>query len=159
MSIIAHLGQELPPELSNDLRLRTLGNKEILTKSQIWVETSGGDIAQCPVPAPEAQLRQQQPKNTQKYIFLPPSSFTAPPMLLQISRAGPQASQPMSPTPPPRTPPLPITGNKGIVTPQGMGFTNFKILLSRGGRNCASFQWKRFLFLPGSHCFCLFHCA
>ena len=145
--------------MSNDLRLRTFGNKEILTKSQIWVDTSGGDIAQCPVPAPEAQLQQEQQKKYAKVHFPSPSSFTAPPILLQIPRAGPQVSQPTSPTPPPHTPLPPITGNKGIVTPQGMGFTNFKILLSRCGRSCASFQWKRFLFFPGSHCFCLFHCA
>ena len=30
---------ELPQELPNNLRLRILGNKKILGKSQIWVET------------------------------------------------------------------------------------------------------------------------
>ena len=30
---------ELPHELPNDLRLRILGNKEILGKSQIWMQT------------------------------------------------------------------------------------------------------------------------
>ena len=39
ISSIAKLVYELPPELPNDLRLRILGNQEILEKSQIWVET------------------------------------------------------------------------------------------------------------------------
>ena len=39
ISIIANLAYELPHELSNDLRLWILGNKEMLEKSQIWVET------------------------------------------------------------------------------------------------------------------------
>ena len=30
---------ELPHELANNLRLRILGKKEILTKSEIWVKT------------------------------------------------------------------------------------------------------------------------
>ena len=29
----------MPHELPNDLRLRIIGNKEILGKSQIWVKT------------------------------------------------------------------------------------------------------------------------
>ena len=36
---IANLVQELPHELPNDLRVRILGNIEILGKPQIWVET------------------------------------------------------------------------------------------------------------------------
>ena len=36
MSSIANLVYELPHELPNDLRLRILGNKEILGKSQTW---------------------------------------------------------------------------------------------------------------------------
>ena len=39
MFSVANLVYELPHELPNDLRLRILGNKEILGKSQIWVET------------------------------------------------------------------------------------------------------------------------
>ena len=39
VSGIANLVYELPHELPNGLRLRILGNKEILRKSQIWVET------------------------------------------------------------------------------------------------------------------------
>ena len=39
VSSTANLGCEFPHELPNDLRLRILGNKEILEKSQIWVET------------------------------------------------------------------------------------------------------------------------
>ena len=39
ISSIANLVYELPHELPNDLRLRILRNKEILGKSQIWVET------------------------------------------------------------------------------------------------------------------------
>ena len=38
MSSVANLVYELPHELPNDLRLRILGNKEILGKSQILVE-------------------------------------------------------------------------------------------------------------------------
>ena len=39
MSNIANLLYELPNELPNNVRLRILENKEILGKSQIWVET------------------------------------------------------------------------------------------------------------------------
>ena len=39
LSSIANMVYELPHKLPNDLRLRILGNKEILGKSQIWVET------------------------------------------------------------------------------------------------------------------------
>ena len=39
ISSIANMVYELPHELPNDLRLRILGNKEILGKSRIWVET------------------------------------------------------------------------------------------------------------------------
>ena len=39
ISSIANLLYELPHELLNDLRLMILGNKEILGKSQILVET------------------------------------------------------------------------------------------------------------------------
>ena len=39
ISSIANLVYELPHGLSNDLRFRFLGNKDILGKSQIWVET------------------------------------------------------------------------------------------------------------------------
>ena len=39
ISSIANLVYELPHELPNDLRLRVLGNKEILGESQISVET------------------------------------------------------------------------------------------------------------------------
>ena len=39
VSSISNLVYELPHELPNDLRLRILGNKEILGKSQNWVET------------------------------------------------------------------------------------------------------------------------
>ena len=38
ISSIAKLVYELPHELPNDLRLGILGKKEILEKSQIWVE-------------------------------------------------------------------------------------------------------------------------
>ena len=69
ISSIANLVHELPNELPNDLRLRILGNKAILGKSQIWVETQ--PIAQSP---PEIKLWQQQSKNTQKQI----SNFSCP---------------------------------------------------------------------------------
>ena len=39
MSSISNLVTWLPHELPNDLRLKTVGNKEILGKSQIWVKT------------------------------------------------------------------------------------------------------------------------
>ena len=39
VSSIANLVYKLPHELPNELRLRILGNKEMLGKSQIWVET------------------------------------------------------------------------------------------------------------------------
>ena len=39
MSSIANLVYEFPHEWPNDLRLAILGNKEILRKYQIWVET------------------------------------------------------------------------------------------------------------------------
>ena len=39
ISSIANLVYELPHKLPNNLRLRILGNKEILGKSQIWMET------------------------------------------------------------------------------------------------------------------------
>ena len=39
MSSIANLVYEFPHEWPNDLRLGILGNKEILRKYQIWVET------------------------------------------------------------------------------------------------------------------------
>ena len=39
ISSIANLVHELPHELLNHLRLMILGNKEILGKSQNWVET------------------------------------------------------------------------------------------------------------------------
>ena len=32
------IAYEMPHELSNDLRLRTLGNSEIVEKTQKWVE-------------------------------------------------------------------------------------------------------------------------
>ena len=40
ISSIANLVYKLPHESPNDLRLRILGNKEVLGQSQIWVETS-----------------------------------------------------------------------------------------------------------------------
>ena len=39
ISSIAKLISGLPHELPHDLRLGTLGNKEILGEPQIWVET------------------------------------------------------------------------------------------------------------------------
>ena len=39
ISSISNLVYELPHELPNDLRLRILGNKKILGKSQVCVET------------------------------------------------------------------------------------------------------------------------
>ena len=39
VSSIANLVYELPHEFPTDLRLRILGNKEILRKSKIWEKT------------------------------------------------------------------------------------------------------------------------
>ena len=39
ISSITNLVHELPHELLNELRLRILGNQEILEKYQMWVET------------------------------------------------------------------------------------------------------------------------
>ena len=39
VSSIANLVYKLPHELPNELRVRILGNKEMLGKSQVWVET------------------------------------------------------------------------------------------------------------------------
>ena len=39
ISSITNLVHELPHELPNDLRLRILGNQEILEKCQMWVQT------------------------------------------------------------------------------------------------------------------------
>ena len=39
ISSIANLVYELPHEFLNNLKLKILGNKAILEKSQIWVET------------------------------------------------------------------------------------------------------------------------
>ena len=67
ISSIANLIYELPHELPNYLRLRILGKKQILGKSQIWVETSR-------VPPPDIKLWPEQSKNTQKQI----SNFSYP---------------------------------------------------------------------------------
>ena len=65
----ANLLYELPYELPNDLRLRILGNKEILGKSQIWVETFS---------PPEINFgsSSQKTRKSRQQNFLVLSSFT-----------------------------------------------------------------------------------
>ena len=53
ISSIANLVYEFPHELQNNSRPRILGNKEILGKCQIWLET-----ASCPVSLPKIKLWQ-----------------------------------------------------------------------------------------------------
>ena len=74
MSSIANLVYELPHMFPNNLRLRTLGNKEILGKFKIWVETWP-----CPQPAFQKlnfvnSFQKKTKKKTQKLI----SDFSRP---------------------------------------------------------------------------------
>ena len=59
----------MPHELANDLRLRILGNKEMLGKSQIWVETLPS--AQSPFQKLNFGNSSQKTRKSRYQIFLP----------------------------------------------------------------------------------------
>ena len=63
---------EFPHKLPNDLRLRILGNKEILGKSQIWVEPS----AQSPFQKLNFGSSSQKTCKSRYQTFLVLPSFT-----------------------------------------------------------------------------------
>ena len=73
ISSIANLIYELPHEMPNDLRLRVLGNKEILGKSQIWVETKPS--TQSPFSKLNFGSSIQTTRKSRYQIFLALSSF------------------------------------------------------------------------------------
>ena len=64
----------MPHELANDLRLRILGNKEMLGKSQIWVETLPS--AQSPFQKLNFGNSSQKTRKSRYQIFFALSSFT-----------------------------------------------------------------------------------
>ena len=74
MSSVANLVYELPHELPNDLRLRILGNKEILGKSQILVEIQPS--AQSPFHKLNFGNSSQKTHKSRYQTFLFLSSFT-----------------------------------------------------------------------------------
>ena len=74
ISSIANLVHELPHELPNDVRLRIWGNKEILGKSQIWVETQPS--AQSPFQKLNFGSNSQKTRKSGYRTFLVLSSFT-----------------------------------------------------------------------------------
>ena len=74
ISCIANLVYELPHELPNDLRLKTLGNKEILRKSQIWVQTQPS--AQSPFQKLNFGNSSPKTRKSRYQTFLVLSSFT-----------------------------------------------------------------------------------
>ena len=74
ISSIANLVYELPHELPNDLRLRILGNKEILGKSRIWVETL--PTAQSPLQKLNSGSSSQKIRKSRYLTLLALSSFT-----------------------------------------------------------------------------------
>ena len=71
---IENLVYELPHELLNDLRLRILGNKEILEKSQIWVELYPS--AQSPFQKLNFDNSSHKTRKSRYQTFLLLSSFT-----------------------------------------------------------------------------------
>ena len=74
ISRIANLVYELPHELPNDLRLRILGNKKMLVKSQIWVETQPS--TQSPFQKLNFGSSSQKTRKSRYQTFLVLSSFT-----------------------------------------------------------------------------------
>ena len=74
ISSIANLVYKLPHELPNDLRLRILGNVEILGKSQICVETEPS--AQSPFQKLNFGSSSQKTCKSIYQTFLALSSFT-----------------------------------------------------------------------------------
>ena len=91
LSSIANLVHKLPHELPNNLRLRIFGNKEILGKSQIWVETSPS--AQSPFQKLNFGNSSQKTLKSRYQTFLSLSSFPGflyfvPVILSEIVWAG-----------------------------------------------------------------------
>ena len=74
ISSISNLVYELPHELPNDLRLRILGNKEILGKSQICVETEPS--TQSPFQKLDFGNSSQKTRKIRYQTFLFLSGFT-----------------------------------------------------------------------------------
>ena len=74
ISSIANLVYELPYELPNDLRLRILGNKVTLGKSQIWVEIQSN--TQSPFHNLNFGSSSQKTRKSRHQTFLVPSGFT-----------------------------------------------------------------------------------
>ena len=74
ISGIANLVNELPHKLLNDLRLGILGNKEILGKSQIWMETQPS--VQSPFQKLNFGSNSQKTCQSRYQTFLDLSSFT-----------------------------------------------------------------------------------
>ena len=74
MSSIANLVYDFPHKLPNDLRLTILGNKKILKKSQIWVETQPS--TQSPFQNLDFASRSQKTRKSIYRTVLGLSSFT-----------------------------------------------------------------------------------
>ena len=74
ISSIANLVYELPHELPNGLKLRILGNNEILRKSQIWMETEPS--ASSPFQKLIFGNSSQETRKSRYQTFLILSSFT-----------------------------------------------------------------------------------
>ena len=74
ISSTVSLVYQLPDELPNDLRFRILGNKEILEKSQIWMETYTS--AQPPFQKLTFDNSSQKTRENRYKTFLALSSFT-----------------------------------------------------------------------------------
>ena len=73
ISSIANVAYELPHELPNKLRPRILGNKEILRKSQLWVET--WPSAQSPFQELNFGISSQKTRKSRYQTFLVLTSF------------------------------------------------------------------------------------
>ena len=71
---IANLVNQLSPELPNDSRLRILGNKEILEKSEIWVKTESS--AQSTFKKLSFGCSSQKTRESRCQSFLVFSSYT-----------------------------------------------------------------------------------
>ena len=75
VSSISNLVYDLPHQLPNDVRLRILGNKEILGKSQIWVETKSSIKSPFQILNFGNSNQKTRKSRYQTFFFLP--SFTA----------------------------------------------------------------------------------
>ena len=74
LSSIANLVYKLPHDMTNDVRLRVLDNKEILEKSKIWVETLSS--AQSPFQKLNFGNSSQKTRKSRYQTFLVLSSYT-----------------------------------------------------------------------------------